>query len=279
MNERYLIAIDLDGTLLNDRNQISTYSQLVIQKLIELGHHVVIATGRSNRMSILYYDQLGLQTPLINSNGAVIHHPRDKNWGVFHYPLDMQTAKDIMEISYELESENLLAAIYDHVLVERFNQHIVDFYRSGSDSGKIKIGPLKDKLKEEPTLMLVYPNESQLDKLTRYLNDIHAETIDHRNWGHPFHIIEIMNKSMNKAVAVKRVADYYGVPRERIMAFGDETNDLHMLEFAGIGVAMENGVDEAKNVADQITKSNVEDGVAVFLADYFNLKALIETEK
>lgn len=276
MSERYLIAIDLDGTLLQDNRQISNYSKVVIQKLIEQGHHVVIATGRSNRMSILYYNELGLTTPLINSNGAVIHHPRDRNWGSYHHPLDMKTAQDIIEISYSLQAENLLAAVHDNVLVERYNEHIMDFYNSGSDSGIVKIGPVKDKLKEEPTLMLVYPHIDQLDQLTNYLNDIHAETIDHRNWGEPFHIIEIMNKSMNKAVAVKKVADYYGVPRERIMAFGDETNDLHMLDYAGIGVAMENGVDAAKNVADHITKSNEEDGVAVFLADYFNIKQTIE---
>lgn len=273
--QRYLIAIDLDGTLLKDNRQISMYSKVVIQKLIEQGHYVVIATGRSNRMSILYYDELKLNTPLINSNGAFIHHPNDPNWGTFHVPLDMNTAKDIIEISFSLNAENLLAAIHDNVIVERFDQHIVDFYESGSDTGVIKVGPLKEKLKEEPTLMLVYPHYDKLDKLTEYLNDIHAETIDHRNWGEPFHIIEIMNKSMNKAVAVKKVADYYGVPRERIIAFGDETNDLHMLEYAGIGVAMANGVDDAKNVADQITKSNEEDGVAVFLADYFNIKESI----
>jgi len=275
--QRYLIAIDLDGTLLNNNRQISTYSKVIIQKLIEQGHHVVIATGRSNRMSILYYNELGLRTPLINSNGAVIHHPNDKNWGTYHHPLDMKTAQDIIEISFSLNSRNLLAAVHDNVLVERFDEHIMDFYNSGStDSGVVTIGSLKDELKEDPTLMLVYPHFDKLDKLTDYLNDIHAEVIDHRNWGEPFHIIEIMNKSMNKAVAVKKVAEFYGVPRERIMAFGDETNDLHMLEYAGIGVAMENGVDAAKNVADHITKSNEDDGVAVFLADYFNIKQSIE---
>ncbi|HZW69102.1 MAG TPA: Cof-type HAD-IIB family hydrolase [Pseudogracilibacillus sp.] len=277
LTERYLIAIDLDGTLLQDNRQISEYSKEVIKELIEKGHHVVIATGRSNRMSILYYHELGLTTPLINSNGAVIHHPKDKSWGAYHYPLDMKTAKDIIEISASLQSKNLLAAVHDNVIVEHFDEHIIDFYESGNkDSGIVTIGSLKDKLIEDPTLMLVYPHIDQLDKLTDYLNVIHAEAIDHRNWGEPFHIIEIMNKSMNKAIALKKVADYYGVPRERIIAFGDESNDLHMLEYAGIGVAMENGVEAAKNVADQVTKSNEEDGVALFLAEYFNLKRTIE---
>ena len=99
MVQRYLIAVDLDGTLLTDDKRISTYTKLTLQKLIELGHYVVIATGRSNRMSILYYDELGLKTPLINSNGAFIHHPTNRNWGTYHHPLDLKTAKDIVEIS------------------------------------------------------------------------------------------------------------------------------------------------------------------------------------
>src|SRR5690625_1377003 len=248
----------------------------MIQNLIDQGHIVVIATGRSNRMSILYYDELGLKTPLINSNGAFIHHPYDKSWGTYHHPLDMNTAKDIIEIGYSLNSKNLLAAIYDNVIVDRFDEHIINFYEAGSDSGTVTIGSIKEKLKEEPTLMLVYPDVDKLGKLTEYLNDVHAEAIDHRNWGSPFHIIEIMNKSMNKAVAVKKVANYYSVPRERIIAFGDESNDLHMIEYAGIGVAMENGINELKNIADHITKTNEEDGVALFLADYFNIRQSIE---
>lgn len=273
--QRYLIAVDLDGTLLTEDKQITPKTKLMIRHLIDQGHIVVIATGRSNRMSILYYDELGLNTPLINSNGALIHHPNDKNWGEYHQPLDMKTAQDILEIGYSLNSRNLLAAVYDDVIVERFDEHIINFYEAGSDSGKVMIGPVKDKLQEEPTLMLVYPDVELLDELTNHLNDVHAETVDHRNWGSPFHIIEIMNKSMNKAVALKKVADYYSIPRERIMAFGDETNDLHMIEYAGIGVVMENGVDELKGIADHITKSNEEDGVAVFLSDYFNIKSEI----
>lgn len=275
LGQQYLIALDLDGTLLTDDKRITTYTKVMISKLMEQGHIVVIATGRSNRTSILYYDELGLNTPLINSNGAVIHHPNDKNWGQHHLPLDLKTASDIIEISYSLNSKNILAVIHDNVIIDQFDENIVNFYEQGSDSGQIRIGSLKNELKENPTLMMLYPDIDQLDRLTEHLNTIHAEAIDHRNWGEPYHIIEIMNKRMNKAIAIKRVADYYQIPRERIMAFGDETNDLHMIEFAGVGVAVGNAVDEIKLIADYITKTNEENGVAVFLADYFKLSESI----
>lgn len=273
---QYLIALDLDGTLLTNDQRISIYNKIMIASLLEQGHIVVIATGRSNRMSILYYDELGLNTPLINSNGAVIHHPHDKNWGMFHYPLEHKTALDIIEASYSLQSKNILAVIHDSIIVDQFDQHIINFYDQGSDSGVVTIGSVSEKLRENPTLMMVYPKMKHLNELTNYLNDLHTETIDHRNWGEPFHIIEITNKQVNKAIALKKVADYYNIPRERIMAFGDERNDLHMIEYAGIGVAMENAVDDLKVIANHVTKSNEEDGVGVFLADYFNIPQAIK---
>jgi len=79
LREKHLIALDLDGTLLTDDKTISPASRATIERLMAEGHIVVIATGRPNRMSILYYNELKLQTPLINSNGAVLHNPFDRS--------------------------------------------------------------------------------------------------------------------------------------------------------------------------------------------------------
>lgn len=84
-------------------------------------------------------------------------------------------------------------------------------------------------------------------------------------------MIEIIKHGMNKAVGLKKISDYYQVPRERIIAFGDEDNDLEMLRFAGCGVAMENGTDEVKQATDRVTGSNEADGIASFLTSYFSL--------
>ncbi|MGV2516493.1 UNVERIFIED_CONTAM: Cof-type HAD-IIB family hydrolase, partial [Bacillus subtilis] len=75
----------------------------------------------------------------------------------------------------------------------------------------------------------------------------------------------------NKAVGLQKISEYYDVPRERIIAFGDEDNELEMLEFAGCGVAMGNGIDEFKQIANRRTATNEEDGVARFLREYFSL--------
>src|SRR5690625_416141 len=182
LKHKHLIDIDLDGTLLTDDKKISETSKQMIKKVVEEWHVVVIATGRSNRLSILYYNELELLTPLINSNGAVLHHTRDKNWGFHHTPLEHRTALDIIETCYELNSKNVLAAVHDAVYLDQFDQDIVDFYgpkRKKNDS--LIVGRLSDKLKENPTLMLLYPDEKYLKPLTDHLNDLHAEVIDHRN--------------------------------------------------------------------------------------------------
>ena len=271
LREKHLIALDLDGTLLTDEKVISPGSRAVVQRLIEEGHVVVIATGRSNRLSILYYNELGLKTPLINSNGAVLHNPYDQSWGSYHHPLNHDTAMEIVETCYELNSKNILAAVHDAVYLDSFDEDIANFYgvKPKQTDDSFIIGKVKDHLKENPTLMLLYPETKYLDTLTNRLNELQTEIVDHRNWGEPFHVIEVMNKQMNKAEALKKVADYYGIPQQRIIAFGDGSNDLEMIDYAGVGVAMTNGLPEIKNVAKYITDTNTNDGVANFLNNYF----------
>ncbi|WP_143521294.1 HAD-IIB family hydrolase, partial [Pseudomonas sp. 2995-1] len=88
------------------------------------------------------------------------------------------------------------------------------------------------------------------------LKDAHAEVIEQRSWGAPWHIIEIIKAGIHKAVGIKEVSKFYQIPQDRIIAFGDEDNDLEMLEYAGCGVAMANAIDELKIVADKQTNTN-----------------------
>jgi len=275
LKQKHLIALDLDGTLLTDDKSITDYSKTMIRNLIEQGHVVVIATGRSNRMSILYYNELGLTTPLINSNGAVLHHPLDKKWGNYHTPLEHKTAIEIVEACYEFNSKNIIAAVHDSIYLDQYDENILGFYGPKKKEDAFYIGPVIEKLKEDPTLMLLYPEKENVDILTNHLNDLHAEVIDHRNWGEPLHIIEVMNKQMNKAEALKVVADHYQIPKDRIIAFGDESNDFEMIDYAGVGVAMGNAIDELKSIAKHVTDTNENNGVASFLGNYFNIKTAV----
>lgn len=270
--EKHLIALDLDGTLLKDDKTISQTTKQVISKAKQEGHIVMIATGRPYRSSEMYYRELNLDTPIVNFNGAFVHHPKDQNWGIHHSPLEISVAKDIVDACNSFDFHNIIAEVIDDVYLHYHDEKLLDLLSFGDPN--ITTGDLRKFLTASPTSLLIHSEEDQVKKIHSYLADVHAEVIEHRSWGAPFPVIEIIKRGLNKAVGLKKTSEYFDIPPARIIAFGDEDNDLEMLEYAGCGVAMGNGIAEAKNVANDVTLTNEEDGVAHYLNDYLNLKAI-----
>jgi 5-amino-6-(5-phospho-D-ribitylamino)uracil phosphatase len=265
----YLIAVDLDGTLLTDEKKISRKTKETLFKLIKKGHHVCISTGRPYRSSNMYYEELGLKTPIVNFNGAFVHHPHDASFGVHHSPLELDVAKRIIKACESFNVKNIMVEIIDDVYLKKHDEVIVDTFIM--NESPLQIGDLHKNLTEDPTAILVHPENHQVDELRAMLEKEHAEVIDQRVWAAPWNIIEVIRSGISKATGLEKVAAYYDIPRERIIAFGDEDNDFEMIEYAGHGVAMGNAIDELKNRANYVTLSNEEDGVAHYLADVFKL--------
>ncbi|KGX87745.1 Cof-type HAD-IIB family hydrolase [Pontibacillus litoralis] len=274
MLEKHLIALDLDGTLLTDEKEISSRNKEIITAARDQGHIVCIATGRPHRASIRYYHELGLDTPMVNFNGALIHHPLNDQWDAIHSPMSIRTAQEIIHTCYELGMKNVLAEVRDDLYLDKHDQELLDIFHSSNTP--ITIGNLSQNLKEDPTSILIHPEVDQVQPLRDQLTNKHAEMIDHRKWGAPWHVIEIVRAGLNKAVGLRKVAHYYHIPQERIIAFGDEDNDLEMLEYAGVGVAMDNAISQLKDVANYVTASNEGDGIAEFLIDYLQLHNIMK---
>ncbi len=270
-NKTHLIALDLDGTLLTDKQTVSERSKKIIQKVRELGHIVVIATGRPHRASLDYYNELNLDTPMINFNGAYLHHPTDQKWKVLHSPLPLRTAKSIVQTCYDMEVQNIMAEVLSDVYIDRYDTKLMEIVHTSKEENPIQIGSLKNQLKEDPTSLLIHPRDEHIVELRKNLDRDHASVIEHRKWGAPWNMIEIVRKGMNKAVALQRIAHYYHIEPNQILAFGDEDNDLEMLDYAGVGVAMGNAIAELKAVAKHETKTNQQDGVADFIERYFQI--------
>jgi 5-amino-6-(5-phospho-D-ribitylamino)uracil phosphatase len=266
----HLIVLDLDGTLLKDDKTISAKTKVTIQKAKENGHLVMIATGRPYRASEMYYRELGLTTPIVNFNGAFVHHPLHNDWGMFHHPLSIDITKEIVDACHQFNFHNIIAEVMDEVYFHYHDEKLLDIFSLGNPT--ITTGDLRKFLQDSPTCLLIHASEKDVTSIREHLNKVHAEVIDHRRWAAPWHVIEIVKSGLNKAVGIKKVADYYGIPNERIIAFGDEDNDLEMIEYAGIGVAMGNGIAPLKAIANEITGTNEEDGVANFLQSYLHLK-------
>lgn len=270
MTDQYLIALDLDGTLLTDDKKISERTLKTLKILQNEGHIVMISTGRPFRSSVNYYHELGLNTPIVNFNGAFVHHPLDSNWGSYHSPMSLEVAKEIVESCNQYHIHNIVAEVLDNVYLHYHDEKFIDVFNMGNP--KITTGALTEFLTENPTSMLIHAEEKHVPYIREHLSSVHAEVIDHRRWGAPWHIIEIVKSGLNKAVGIQRVASYYKIEQKNIIAFGDEDNDLEMIDYAGIGVAMGNGIKPLKDIANEVTFSNMEDGVSVFLEDFFKMK-------
>lgn len=262
MLDKHLIAVDLDGTLLTEQKSISLRTKKALKKAMEKGHDVVISTGRPYRASRAYYHELGLNTPIVNFNGAYVHHPTAPNWGVRHTPLELQTAKTIFEVCEDYNLENIMVEIIDDVYVKKRDPDMLRLFETGH--------PITDEsicqtLNVGPTCLLLQPEAEHLSPLIDDLEKTHADVIHQRSWGGPFNIIEIVHPSVNKAVGLSQIAGHLGYSADQIIAFGDEDNDIEMLQYAGQGIAMGNAADAIKDVANDVTKTNEEDGIAVYL--------------
>lgn len=267
MSSSHIIAIDLDGTLLTNDQQISKRTKEMLMKASEAGHHVVISTGRPIRSSISYYNQLMLKTPMVNFNGAYVHHPLDESWGVHHAPFDIHVAKAIIEACVDFNVHNVMASVIDEVYLDQHDEEFIQYLTFLGGDFSLITGNIHSILKEPPTSMFIYPRADHATELFDVITNITTDVVEKRNWGPPLNIIEIAKNGMNKAVGLKKIAEKFKIPRERIIAFGDQHNDLEMIQFAGQGIAMGNAVEELKSVAKAVTKSNQEDGIAEYLQD------------
>ncbi|GAA0433178.1 hypothetical protein GCM10008983_07290 [Lentibacillus halophilus] len=180
--KQHLIAVDLDGTLLTDDKTISKRNLEALEKAADAGHIVVIATGRPHRSSIDHYHTLGLNTPMVNFNGALIHHPANNQWNVLHNPMSIRTALRIVDACYEISTHNIVAEVMDNVYLDRYDEQLIDIFQTSPNS-PFTIGSLKNNLTHDPTSLLIHPKEENIQSIRKHLEDDHAELIEHRKWG------------------------------------------------------------------------------------------------
>lgn len=269
----HLIVLDLDGTLLTDEKIITEKTAKTLIKAQEQGHHVMFATGRAYRATSAYYNQLKLATPIVNFNGAFVHHPSNRAWKTIHETLPLEIVQDMIGSMEGFSWDNIIAEVSDDVYIHRADDKLIQaFSRHGNP--QIKTGEIHKLLRDEPTSLLINTSLENAVSIQDYLNDVHSENVGHRLWASPWgNAIEVFRSGLSKASGLAHVSKWMDIPRERIIAFGDENNDLEMIDYAGIGVAMENSIDELKAIADEIAPaSNNEDGIAHVLEERLHLK-------
>lgn len=270
--DRKLIAIDLDGTTLNNDSQVTSETKQAIESVVKKGHIVSIATGRPYRTSAQFYKQLELETPMVNFNGAWCHHPKDNNWeNGYHKSLEREIALSLISLSKYSIVKLISAESQDHVYLDRLEDYP---YSGGVPLTEAQTLPFtEENLTENPTSVNVFTREEHfIPFLQNKVVEKYGDAVEVRTWGGPTPTLEIVSTGIQKAMGVEKIADYYDINRKNIIAFGDEANDYEMIQYAGHGVVMKNGIDGLKEVSDDITSvTNHENGLANYLTKYFDL--------
>lgn len=269
--KRKLIAIDLDGTTLNDTQEITRETVETISALRKRGHVVSIVTGRPYRNSSHYYQQLKMSTPIVNFNGAWCHNPTDKQWAYgYHKRLDRDLAVSMLSLKEFSDLQFIAAETMANVYIKGDYVPYPGFIDHGSDINKTLSA---ETLLEDPTSLELFTGTAETQPvLEEKVIETFGNAVEVRTWGGDAPCLEVVAAGVQKAMGVEQIANHYGIKREDILAFGDQANDYEMIQYAGHGVVMQNGINDLKDIANDLTeKTNQENGLASYLQDYFKL--------
>ncbi|UFJ39098.1 Cof-type HAD-IIB family hydrolase [Brevibacillus humidisoli] len=252
-----LVAIDIDGTLLDRDSQLHQDTVDTLQAVRKAGIQVVLASGRTYRSTAMIAEQVGLEIPIVAYNGAFVARPGEEQ-PLWKRPLPLTKAQMFLR---EAEAMGCYVKVYvdDHLYVQaateetiRFSAiHQVDYTEVGvGQLSRIDVAPMKIVIIDEPERI------DQLYHRFQHWTAIFSMIRDSPRG------IEIVHKGVNKSIGIGKLLPLMGLTWVQIMAIGNEQNDLEMVTAAAVGVAMGNASTRLKQEADVITLSNDEQGVA-----------------
>jgi len=259
-DERWLIALDIDGTVLCEDGTITEAVHTEIDRVVDLGHEVMIATGRSVAMTLPVVDRLGI-TPeyIVCSNGAITLK-RDAS-APLGYARDLVETFDPREVLTTIKASLAQAhyAVEDEDGLSRYTGSFPDG-ALGAGSEKVEWHELLDQL---ATRVVVISPEHEMEDFLDVVEQMGLHKVSYNVGWTAW--LDIAPDGVNKSTALERVRGLLDIPRERVMAVGDGRNDIEMLEWAsesGRGVAMGQAPDDVKAVASEETATDLDDGVA-----------------
>jgi len=289
-----LLALDLDGTLLDLRGRISERNRVAIDSAREQGVHVALVTGRRFRDSRPVALELGLDVPLISHNGALTKHAATLQT-VSVLSLPAAAARDALRVGRTTGADALLSddheglgvLVYDHIRGgnSAANRYISWAQRLHGAEEAVRavqqVSSLEDYLDHDPIHLSFSGGCEEMDQLEEMLKTELGSTVkilSTKYLEQDFTLIDVVNPAASKGAGVAAAAAELSVSREEIMAIGDNYNDLEMLLFAGTGVVMANAPLTLREIAGlHPTASNREDGVAAAIEQFILSKFILNS--
>jgi Cof subfamily protein (haloacid dehalogenase superfamily) len=253
-----LIAVDLDDSLLGNDLKISKANKRALFAARDRGVQVTIATGRMLNSALPYIKELQIDIPIITYQGAYIKDTRTGDTLAWK-PVPRQYAHRIL---VECKKQNLHIQFYNEssYFFEQDNEFSSLYHRMVGIQGAEVEDLFQLLLQEEPIKLLIVDTPSRIERLYEYFREIYGDVlqvlISRPNY------LEFTNTEATKGNALALLAQMLNISRDEIVAIGDSYNDISMIKYAGLGIAMGNAPDYVKSYARYVTKGNDENGIA-----------------
>ena len=262
-----MVAFDMDGTLLNDEHEVSNRAIASLKKIAKAGIIVLLATGRMTSAVTKHLEILGTPGLVVSHNGALV---KDVITGkIFHH--ETVRANVVAKILEMLQGKATVVHFNfdDRIYLTVANPHS-DHYSQELQVPLTYIDSLK-QLEGNPTTVLLIDSFEVLQQILIAVAEQFQGQFDYvlAPWRGDVWRLQFLAANTSKGKAVLQIAKFLGVKPEEIISFGDNYNDMEMIQSTGLGIAMGNAVPELKQAADFVTLSNQEDGVAYVLEALF----------
>jgi Cof subfamily protein (haloacid dehalogenase superfamily) len=269
-NDIKLLVVDIDGTIAGHSNRISKTVTRAIAQAQSRGIQVAIATGRMYRSALYFHQEIGSTLPLIAYQGAWIQEPTT-NKVHRHLTVKRETAQQLLDYFEQPELKDLLSVhfyINDELYVRELTRES-KIYAKRSNINAIAVGDLRETLDNEPTKVLALCDDANV--ISQLLENLRRQYTPAELYltTSVATFFEATNPFVNKGTAVRYLAEeMLGLQPANVMTIGDNFNDLEMLQYAGIGVAMGDAPDGVKAIAQWIAPSVEQNGVAAAIEKF-----------
>lgn len=271
-----LVALDLDRTTLNAQGKLSDANREAILKAMDNGVHICIASGRAfDTLPADVINVPGIEYA-ITSNGAAVYRIRDKQC-LRSYLLTSEAVRQILDltqdepVAYEAFIRGKAYAGADYVndpVAYGATEQAIPYIQATREPVEDIRQFILEHNHELDSLDIVVGDEARKKKL---MNQMREQVNDVYLTSSVKQLIEVSYKDAGKKSGVKFLAEQLGINREEIAAFGDADNDMDMIEYAGVGIAMENATTHLKIASDHVTLSHDQDGVAFAMHEYLHI--------
>ncbi len=268
-NQKFLIVSDLDGTLLDESKHIMEKTASYLKELKREGHVIALASGRPPRAILPYYDELGLDGPIISYNGACVYDPKDDSFPRYD---EYYKKEDVLSFLSRFKNGEIIHSFAESETKVFYTSHDEEFNEMFNHDGmEMVYGDFEDILDEDVYAFVFQTTEESKKKIAEV--SLPDESLFLRHWYGVKTVAEFGSYKRSKATGISLLQKCYHIDRAHTIAFGDAENDVEMLTTAGVPFAMKNANPHLKEIVHNVTlEDNDHEGIYLTLKNFFEGK-------